>query len=157
MKNITVLFILFCSCNSAIKKEGTTTELQQQQVVVAEDSMLTKLKGVVLIIEKQELSSVNFLKQIMVDSVQYKTISLKEYYEGQKAGLEKIAHLSTNKEKTHRAIVYLNEMIAGAASDKKIYEVVFHLNALLSNNIVYNEHHVKYLHDDLSEIRLVFP
>lgn len=157
MKNIAVLFILFCSCNSAVKKEETTTAVQQQQPVVAEDSMVTKLKTVVLAIEKQELSGVSFLKQIMLDSVQYKRISLKEYYQMQKNELVKVYYFSTNKEKTQKAITYLDGMIAKSALDKKLYEVQFHLNAALSNNVVYNEHHVKYLHEDFSEFRLVFP
>ena len=157
MKNIVVLFLLFCSCNAVSKKEKEKKTTAPQVAVVAEDSMVTKLKPIILSIEKQELNGVSILKQIMLDSVQYKRISLKEYYEVQKAQLVKAYYLSTNKAKTQKAISYLDKMIAGSAADKKLFEVQFHLNAALTNNIVYNEHHTKYLNEDFSELHLVFP
>lgn len=157
MKNIAVLFILFCSCNSLSEKEKEKKTAVPQVIVVAEDSMVTKLKPIILAIEKQELSGLSVLKQIMLDSVQYKRISLKEYCEVQKAQLVKAYYLSTNKEKTQKAISYLDKMIVGSVADKKLFEVQFHLNAALTNNIVYNEQHTKYLNEDLSELHLVFP
>ena len=157
MKNIATIILLLCSCNTTEKKEEQETNTLQPKNVIALDSTITKLKAVVLELEKQELSTVSFLKQIMIDSVQYKMISLPEYFETRKVNLKKIAHFSANKEKTEKAIAYLDAMILNSVAEKKIFEVQFHLNAVLSNNTVYNEHHVKYLYQNFSEVILVFP
>ncbi len=157
MKNYTLFFVLLASCKAAPVKEEHKASTPQQETAVVADAMTTKIKTVVEAIEKQELSAVSFLKQIMLDSVQYTMISEREYFILQKKQLEQMAHLSANKEKTQKAINYLTAAITRANGSCSIYKADFHLNALLSNNSVYNEHHVKFLRSDFTEVKLVYP
>lgn len=157
MKNYLLFFVLLVSCNAAPVKESHTENNTTQQPVEVTDSTTIKIKSIVEAIEKKELSSVSFLKQIMLDSVQFKMISAQEYFAFQKQQLEKSARFSANKEKTQKALNYLAGAILRADSNKNIFQVDFHLNAMLSNNSVYNEHHIKFLHQDFTELHLVYP
>jgi hypothetical protein len=157
MKSNSILFILFLSCNAAPVKENKPETSPQPQTVVEADTMVLKIKSVVEVLEKQELSSVSFLKQILLDSVEYKMISEQEYFTFQQEQLKKMAHFSANKEKTQKALNYLTAAIGNSDSNHTIYKVDFHMNAQLSNNSVYNEHHIKFLRKDFTELRLVYP
>lgn len=157
MKNCIIFLMFLVSCNTATVKEQKTENNPAATPVLAADSMTTKIKSVVEAIEKQELSSVSFLKQILLDSVQYTMISEQEYFSIQKKQLEQIAHFSANKEKTKKALDYLSAAIVNSDSNHTIYKVDFHMNALLANNSVYNEHHIKFLRRDFTEVKLVFP
>lgn len=97
------------------------------------------------------------IREMVIDSLTYQMISLKDYYQVHRDELSRDAHLSTNKEKTNNVLAYLDKMISKAPADPVMYKVQFHLNEQLVNNIFYNEGHTKYLKKDLSEIRIVFP
>lgn len=143
--------------NSAVVNEKKAERNPIPAQVIATDSMTAKIKTVVEVLEKQELCSLSFLKQVLLDSVEYKMISEQEYFTFQQEQLKKMAHFSANKEKTHKALDYLTAAIENSNSHHTIYKVDFHMNAQLSNNSVYNEHHIKFLHGDFTEIKLVFP
>ncbi|MEI7736517.1 MAG: hypothetical protein WCI49_13690 [Ferruginibacter sp.] len=149
--------MLLVSCNTAVVNEKKAESNSIPAQVIATDSMTTKIKTVVEVLEKQELSSISFLKQILLDSVEYKMISEQDYFTYQKEQLKKMAHFSANKEKTQKALEYLTAAIENSNSHHTIYKVDFHMNAQLSNNSVYNEHHIKFLYGDFTEVKLVFP
>jgi hypothetical protein len=152
-----VIAVLLFSCNQASKSADGQPASLPAAPVTPEDTTITKLRAAVLQVEMAELKATSELRQIKIDSVQYNMISMKEYYTVQKQELAKIVRLSTNKEKTTKALEYLDKMIARSPADLKIYAVQFHLNALLANTTRYNEHHTKYLQKDLTEISLIFP
>ena len=159
MTKIMILFSLafIFSCNQPEKKEDHQVTVLPEKKVVVQDTLTASLGNVVQQIEKNELQQVGILKRFQIDSVQYKMISLKEYYTIQKSLLEKGAHFSTNKEKTQNALAYLGKMIAISSAEQNMYCVQFHLNALLASDVVYNENHTKYLKKDRSEMQLRFP
>jgi hypothetical protein len=152
-----VILLFLLSCNQQENKQAQTTIPVTVNKTVTEDTVVTKLKPIILNIEKNELRSTNTLLQILVDSVQYKMISLKDYYQIQKEELTKSMRFSTNKDKTNKALEYLDQMIHSSAVTPDIYRVQFFLTAELANNIHYHENHVKYLKPDMTEIRILFP
>jgi len=124
---------------------------------IPEDSMTVKLRTALTAIEIKELMTAGTVLSIQLDSIRYEKVSLKDFYAARQDELQMEMAISTNKEKTKKAIEYLDGLMAKASSKKEIYKAVFHLKANLTGNIVYNESHTKYLKEDLTEIRIVFP
>ena len=162
MKNlfISCLAVLFFSCNNSDQpKETPVSEPVQTPSTppLPEDSVITKLRPVLLAIETKELQTGGNIQNINLDNIRYEKISLKDFYQAKKDELQKQMAISSDKEKTTKAINYLQNLEAKASGEKNVYKAVFHLNALLSTNISYNEDHTKYLKENLTEIRIVFP
>ena len=159
MKNFILLIILTAiySCNqpAAIPKE--TPVAVQEKILPPEDTVITRLRPVLLSIQTKELQQAGIIKRIAIDSVQYKMISMKDFFLIKKKELNDVLHFSTDKEKTMRALAYLDKMAAKASSAPKVYQAIFHLNALLGTTIVYNESHTKFLDEKFAEIPLIFP
>ncbi|MGG9962323.1 hypothetical protein [Ferruginibacter sp. SUN106] len=153
--------ILFCclSCNQNAKENNAAPAVAAAPTIipVMEDSLTLKLRSAVTAIETKELIQTSTIKSIALDSITHKMISLKDYYTTQKEILTKSMKYSTDKDKTARALAYLDKMAAQSSSKPDVYKVQFHLAALLANSTRYNELHTKYLKEDLSEIKLVFP
>ncbi len=97
------------------------------------------------------------IKSMSIDSIRHDMTSLKDFYAAKKEELAKGMKYSTDKEKTSKALAYLDKMIAVSSAKPVLYKVSFHMNALLTNTTVYNEQHTKYLKDDLSELTVIFP
>ena len=153
-----VLITILFSCNHAAdSNEEAAVPAVPPKVVQPEDSVTKLLRAVITDVEKKELQQVNPVKWMFIDSIKHEMISMKDYYNIQKEQLSKSFHLSTDKEKTTRALVYLDMITKKAPSLLNVYKVQFHLNALLTNTTKYNESHTKYLKEDLSEIKIVFP
>ncbi len=154
------LFILFIfsSCNNAGQSAEKkilqdTTALTQ----VKEDSIVTKLRPVLFDLENKELSF-NGRKpfDLTISNIRYNFISLKEYYTNQQASLQAQAKHSTNKEKTDKALNYLEQMIKSSVTEPEIYKVQFHLKAQVDKNY-YNDEKTLYLKKDLTLLQLIFP
>ena len=154
-----VIFAACISCNQpAGKKDDTTTAAATtEKTAPPEDALTLKLRTAITAIEKTELEQINPLKAMTIDSIQHQMISLKDFYNLKKEDLNKSMKLSTNKEKTAKAIDYLEKMVAQSSVEQNVYAIKFHMTALLANNVFYNEQHTKYLKDDMSEIRVIFP
>lgn len=152
------LVLLSCN-NNEQPKEAPVPEPVQALVPPPppEDSVVTKLRPVLLAIETKELQTGGTIQNISLANIHYEMISLKDYYQARKDELQKQMAISSDKEKTTKAIHYLDGLLARAGAEKNVYKTVFHLNALLSTNISYNEDHTKYLKKDLTEIRIIFP
>ena len=97
------------------------------------------------------------IQSISIDSIHHEMISLKQFYTINKDELAKEMRFSTNKEKTTKALAYLDKMTTRSSVEPVLYKVQFHMNALLANTTAYNEQHTKFLKKDLSEMTIVFP
>lgn len=160
MRPILFLFtVILFSCGQAEKEaeDDHVVAATPQKTVQPEDSATARIHDTLSVIVKAELQFSSPIRSMAIDSVRYQVISLKAYYHIQREELAGEAHLSTNKEKTNRALAYLDVLKAKASIEPVVYKVQFHLNATLANGIVYNEGHIKYLRKNLSEIRIVFP
>lgn len=152
--------LVLLSCNNSDKPEETPVQEPVQAPVpppVPEDSVVTKLRPVLLAIETKELQTDGTIQNISLGNIHYEMVSMKDFYQVRKDELQKQMAISSDKEKTTKAIHYLDGLITRAGTEKNVYKTVFHLNALLSNTISYNEDHTKYLKKDLTEIRIIFP
>jgi len=157
---IALLALALNACNATEDEapvSNNDTVRAPESRTIPEDSMTVKLRTALTAIEIKELMTGGTVLNIQVDSIRHEMVSLKDYYTINRDELRKEIAISTDKEKTQKAIAYLNGLLAKAPSKKDIYKVVFHLKANLTGNIVYNESHTKYLKEDLSEIRIVFP
>ncbi|MEP7255706.1 MAG: hypothetical protein ABI666_08005 [Ferruginibacter sp.] len=160
MKFILFFFtVILFSCNQSSREEqdNSIVVATPKKIVQPEDSATAKIRSVVSSIVTDELKFTSPVRTMTIDSVRYEMTSLKDYYLVQKEELSKEAHLSTNKEKTNKALAYLDKLIANAPAEPVVYKVQFHLNAQLANGVIYNEGHTKYLKQNLSEIQIVFP
>ncbi|GAB2813317.1 hypothetical protein [Ferruginibacter profundus] len=160
MKLIPVAVLLCClSCNQHAKENDTApvTVATPEIKPVTEDSLTLKLRSAVTAIETNELQQTSTIRSLAIDSIRHEMISLKNYYTTQKEILTKSMKYSTDKDKTARALAYLDKMAAQSSAKPDVYKVQFHLDALLANSTRYNELHTKFLKEDLSEIKLVFP
>ena len=156
----TILFAVCISCNQGNEKKEPQDEAPvavEEKKAPPEDSATQKLRTVITTIETQELQQTNIIKSMSIDSIQHTMISLKDFYTIKKDELDKQVKFSTNKEKTNKALAYLSKMAAQASLKPVVHKVQFHLDALLGNNTRYNEQHTKYLNEDLTEIKLMFP
>ncbi len=160
MKYLFVILIAICfSCNNTgpAKQPPTAADTIPEKKPVPEDSITQALRIALVSVETQELQQTSIIKSMSIENISHDMISLKEFYTIKKEELAKDAKLSTNKERTGKALVYLDNMIAKSPVKKDVYKVQFHLNALLANTTKYNEQHTKYLRPDLTEIRIIFP
>ncbi|MGC4104044.1 hypothetical protein [Ferruginibacter sp.] len=157
--SVLIIAAAFTSCNQQEKTTDNTTAALPEPAKPAtpEDPTTAKIRATINEIETKELQAANPIRGMFIDSVRYQLVSMKEYYQVQKTQLEASAHLSTNKEKTNKALAYLDKMITTSTTDTVLYKVQFHLNASLQNNINYNEGHTKYLRKDLTEVITIFP
>lgn len=157
---IAILALALNACNSTEKEEAVSNNDTVRAPVtkpIPDDSMTVILRTALTAIEIKELMTGGTVLNINLDSIRYEMVSMKEFYEFKRDELQRQLEISSDKEKTKKAIAYLNGLLAKASSKKDIYKTVFHLNANLTGNIVYNESHTKYLKKDLTEIRIVFP
>lgn len=154
-----ILTVICFSCNNAgeTKQQPTVADTIPVKKPVAEDSITQALRIALVSIETQELQQTSIIKSMSIENISHEMISLKEFYTIKKEELAKDAKLSTNKERTGKALAYLVNMIAKSPVKKDVYKVQFHLSALLANTTQYNEQHTKYLRPDLTEIRILFP
>lgn len=151
---ILAIAALLFSCNQS-NKEAAPPE-DTPVVVQHPDTTYARFYRQITAIQTAELQQFGKVKRIMVKIISCDSMPVKQYYSEQKAELIKQIPLSSDKEKTNRAIAYLEKMIE-TAPEAKIYKVRFHLDALMANKVAYNEEHIKYLKEDLSEMKLVFP
>ena len=152
--------LILLSCNNSDQpKEEPVPEPVRALVPspTKEDSVASGLRPVLLAIETRELQTGGTIQNISISNIRYEMVSLKDFYLAKKAELEKAMAISSDKEKTQKAISYLESLDEKASAKKNVFKAIFHLNALLSTNISYNEDHTKYLKEDLSEIRVIFP
>jgi len=158
---LTLVAVLLCciSCNQNADKNKTepVAAVTPEITPVTEDPVTLKLCSVVTAIETKELQQTSIIRSIALDSIKHEMVSLKDFYTTQKEILTKSMKFSTDKDKTARALAYLDKMIAQSSSKAEVYKIQFHLNAMLANSTKYNELHTKYLKQDLTEIKLVFP
>ncbi|MBS1512056.1 MAG: hypothetical protein JST86_14505 [Bacteroidetes bacterium] len=139
---------------------GNNTSTPAQDTVPAppkEDSATIVLRGIITPLVKNDLEMASTVKWMYITDITHQMISLKAYYSIQKEQLEKNAKSSTNKEKTAKALAYLDEMIAKASTAADVYKVQFHLAALLGNATKYDEDHTRYLGHDLTELKINYP
>ena len=83
-------------------------------------------------------------------------VSMKEYLLNRKAELEANLCISNDKEKTGKAIRYLERIAKAAPVKKEVYKISYHMNAQ-AGEYIYNERHFNYLNPDLSELHIRFP
>jgi hypothetical protein len=152
-----ILLIAFVSCNQANEKKETPAPVATAPAVQPEDPITVQLRTAVTAIEKKELELASAIKWIYIDNIRHEMITLKDFYTIKKEELAKEMKFSSNKEKTKKALAYLDKMVKEASSNPDVYKVTFHMKALLINSIVYDEEHTKFLKKDLSEITVVFP
>jgi hypothetical protein len=152
-----ILLIAFISCNQVTEKKEEPAPVTTAPTVKPEDSLTVQLRAAITAIEKKELEVASTIKWMYIDNIQHDVISLKDFYSIKKEELAKGMKFSSNKEKTAKALAYLDKMIEEAASNPDVYKVTFHMKALLANTTLYDEQHIKYLKKDLSEITIVFP
>lgn len=160
MKNfLWILPFIFFSCHQGgeTKHNPVTADTISPSKPVTEDSITQALRIALVSIETQELQQTSVIKSMSIENISHQMISLKNFYTIKKEELAKEAKFSTNKEKTDKALAYLDKMINKSSGKTDIYQVQFHLNALLANTTVYNEMHTKYLRPDLTEIKILFP
>jgi len=160
MKHLLFILAVVCfSCNQAAEKkqdDSTATAIPEKKII-PEDSITQALRIALVSIETNELQQTSIIKSMSIESIGHEMISLKDFYTVKKEELAKEMKLSSNKEKTIKALAYLDKMIAQSPAKPDVYKVQFHLSAVLANTTVYNEMHTKYLRQDLSEIRILFP
>ena len=151
------LFFAIYSCNENTKKAKVTpAEPIINTPVVTEDSITSQIRPVLVIHETNEIQMGGaVISRLDVDSIRYQKISMKDYYLMMKAELTGELHLSTNKEKTEKAIAYMAELAAKAGTVPDAYKVYFHLNAV-AGKTVYNEGHTKYLDKGFKELKRDF-
>lgn len=151
---------LFFSCGennkSAINNTVDLTDTTRQ-APVKEDSLITKIRPVLFELQNQELSFNGHKPfDLTISDIRYSFISLKEYYSEQEQSLAAQAKYSTNKDKTGKALRYLNNMSKSAGADPQVYKVEFHLKAKVDKT-PYDEQKILYLKKDLTRLELIFP
>ncbi|MEI9959422.1 MAG: hypothetical protein WDM90_24590 [Ferruginibacter sp.] len=159
MRYFFIVFIaaLF-SCNQSDKaKDDADIPAAPAKAAPPEDSATARIRVIITTIETNELTQVNPIKSLSIDSIRHEMISLRDFYSVQKEQLSKMMVHSTDKEKTEKALAYLDKMKAASSSKPVVYKIQFHLNALLTNSTVYNNEHTKYLNEDLKEIVVTYP
>ena len=157
-KLIGLVFIFaICSCNENTKKTDRQSTVHVINTpVITEDSITSQIRPVLVIHETNEIQMGGYIiNSLDVDSIRYQKISMKDYYLTMKAELKSELHLSTNKEKTEKAIALMGQMAAKADTAATAYKVYFHLNAT-AGKTVYNEGHTKYLDKDFKELKRNF-
>lgn len=151
---------LFFSCGeNTTATVNYTVDLTDttEQTPVKEDSLITKIRPVLFDYENQELSFNGHKPfDLTISDIRYSFISLKEYYSEQEQSLAAQAKYSTNKDKTGKALRYLNNMSNSAGADPQVYKVEFHLKAKVDKT-VYDEQKILYLKKDLTRLELIFP
>ncbi len=156
---LTGLIFLFaiCSCNDNAKKmDAQSTAPVINTPVITEDSITSQIRPVLVIHETNEIQMGGYIiNSLDIDSIRYQKISMKDYYLDMKAELNNELHLSTDKEKTGKAIALMGQKADKADRAATAYKVYFHLNAT-AGKIVYNEGHTKYLDKDFKELKRDF-
>ena len=152
-----VFLFAICSCNDNKKKpDAQSTEPAINTPMITEDSIISQIRPVLVIHETNEIQMGGYIiNRLDIDSIRYQKISMKDYYLAMKAELNSELHLSTNKEKTEKAIALMGQMAAKADTAANAYKVYFHLNAM-AGKIIYNEGHTKYLDKDFKELKRDF-
>ena len=152
-----IIFFAICSCNDNAKKTDTQSAKPVINAqVIPEDSITSQIRPVLVIHETNEIQMGGYIiNSLDVDSIRYQKISMKDYYLTMKAELNGELHLSTNKEKTEKAIAHMGLMASKADTAATVYKVYFHLNATVGK-LIYNEGHTKYLDKDFKELKRDF-
>ena len=134
MRNIFfILLAAFVSCNQPTEKKEDPSPVATTPAVQPEDSLTVQIRTSVTAIEKQELQQASTIKWMYIDSIRHEMISLKDFYSIKKEELAKGMKYSTNKEKTEKALAYLDKMVAASSSQPVVYKVQFHMKATLTN------------------------
>jgi hypothetical protein len=125
--------------------------------VLKPDSIAAKLEPAILQIESRNLQLGGYkLRHISIDSITYSMVSMNDYLLNRKAELEANLAISNDKEKTGKAIRYLERIAKEAPVKKEVYKISYHMNAQ-AGEYIYNERHFNYLNPDLSELHIRFP
>jgi hypothetical protein len=155
-----ILLVTLFSCNNNDDDQQTQVPVSVDTIAAkpaVTDPFTLKLQDVLTGMEKKELSLAGTVPtNLEVSDVHYDSISMKQYYTDQHIALEEQAKLSVNKEKTQKALSYLDRMAARSSAKPEIYKVQFHLKALVGK-IIYDEPKIIYLNKELVELELVFP
>ena len=152
-----ILLIVFISCNQASDKKETPAPIATAPTIQPEDPITVQLRTAITAIEKKELELTSAIKWMYIDNISHEMISMKYFYTIKKEELAKAMKFSANKEKTEKALAYLDKMVKAASSNPDVYKVTFHMKAVLANTTTYDEQHTKFLKKDLSEITIIFP
>jgi len=145
------------ACNQPAPAEHDLPPGFNPPKIVKPDSIAEKLKPAILQIESRNLQLGGYkLKHINIDSITYSMVSMNDYLLNRKAELEANLKISNDKEKTGKAIRYLERIAREAPVKKDVYKISYHMNAQ-AGEYIYNERHFNYLNADLSELHIRFP
>ena len=152
---MTKIFVLAClllsACNQQNANTVNTDNVSQAPAVtnasVKPDSIAEQIRPVLVINETHEIQQGGFIiNRLEIDSIEYQKISMKDYYVAMGSVLSSELHLSVDKEKTRKAIAFMQLKASKAATVWEVYKVRFHLNAQ-AGKILYNEAHTNILRD----------
>lgn len=154
---LAAILLAACSGENSPKSEPETTIISQPAPAVKEDSVTAKIRPVLFEIENQDLSF-NGRKpfDLTISDIQYASVSMKDYYTAQLEQLKAQVKYSTNKEKTNKALAYLEQMVSTSAGTPAIYLVQYHMRAMVDKTN-YDQQKNIYLKKDLTRLQLIFP
>ena len=150
--------VILFSCNPTAPTKVKPVEAPvAEPVIVKEDSIAAIIRPVLVINKTNEIQQGGFfINRLDIDSIQYEKISRKTYYQTMAAELKAEMHLSVDKEKTGKAIAFLNHNADVSSNSPDVYKVRYHLNAQ-ADKMLYNLNEVKYLDKKFVEIKRIFP
>jgi hypothetical protein len=160
MKKLLIAALFFTACNNA-EENSTDNSLplpkNQSEQPVKEDSLTLLIRPHLTEAVKKDIEG-GGLKSIglNITKVQSIQVTAAEFYTLKKTELEKQMSLSSDKEKTKKAISYLEKKILSAAKEPPVYKVNYHLSAQVGK-IIYNDDRTTYLNKDFAEIEIIFP
>ncbi len=152
--------VLLASCGSGKDSPETDPTVRPDSVApkpVITDTFILRLQTVLTDMQNKELAFENAKPTgLSVDDISYQYISEKEYYQQQHASLDSLMKRSSDKEKTGKALSFLEKKIKESGDKAELYKVQFHLKARVAD-IVYDEQKIVYLKKDLTQLRIVYP
>lgn len=183
MKNILrgcclfLISLLIYSCSANKEKKTGEVPAPAETAKPETDTVKIKLKQAIEKMAVADLKAGGFtLEYLLVENLDYKTASLKEYYLYRKEQLEKsreeyrkltqrlrqsntpvdMNRYRDDSLKSNKAAAELSELINIADTNMTLYRVTYHLNAK-TNSARYNNDFLKFLFmHDLTEVKLRF-
>lgn len=170
--------VLFLSCTGSENKQPDDVTTPTPSVSKAEtDTVKLKIQHALEKVAAADLEVGGFkLLFLNIDSLEYKTVSIKDFYMQRKENLERSreeyrkinerlsqsgikvdqSKYMDDSLKSNKAVQSLNELIRKADTLKTIYSTTYHLNAK-TNTTSYNTIYTKFLFiKDLTEVKMQF-